>query len=309
MLLLLLLGGCAGQLEPMRADGPGRVELDTVPFFPQRAYQCGPAALATLLSDRGIEVTPDDLVGEVYLPARQGSLQVEMVGAIRRRGLVPYRLSAGLDGLMAELDAGHPVLVLQNLGISILPSWHYAVVVGYDRDADALVLRSGTIERRIERRPIFLRTWRRSDDWAVLALPPGVLPAVSDPASAFLALAEMESVGQEAAAAAGYSAMVARWPQAPDGYFGLGNLALAHGDVRGAETLFGHAVALSAGVHIAARNNLAVALLARGCAQRALAEAEAALALTSDGDPLKAAVSETRDEALDALIEGSGRCD
>ncbi|HHK0959736.1 TPA: hypothetical protein ACQQQD_006485, partial [Pseudomonas aeruginosa] len=47
LLLAALLGGCAQ--PPESAALPARVELRDVPFFPQEAYQCGPAALATML--------------------------------------------------------------------------------------------------------------------------------------------------------------------------------------------------------------------------------------------------------------------
>ena len=69
---------------------------------------------------------PDVELGETpFFP------QVELVAAIRRYGRVPYEIEPSLSSLTAELQAGRPVLVLQNLGIKIAPLWHYAVVVGY----------------------------------------------------------------------------------------------------------------------------------------------------------------------------------
>ena len=92
---LVLLGGCA-QLVPQTvalrtgwpAGVPQSVELAGVPFFPQDDYQCGPAALATVLAHSGVRVTPEALVPQVYLPARHGSLQVEMLAAARRHDRV-----------------------------------------------------------------------------------------------------------------------------------------------------------------------------------------------------------------------------
>jgi hypothetical protein len=53
-LLLICLTGCAGlkKWEMLQKAGelPPRFELKTVPFFPQKAYQCGPASLATALN-------------------------------------------------------------------------------------------------------------------------------------------------------------------------------------------------------------------------------------------------------------------
>ena len=88
LLLAALLGGCAQppRLPPESAALPARVELRDVPFFPQEAYQCGPAALATMLGQRGLALTPGQLKDEVFIPGREGSLQLEMVAAARARG-------------------------------------------------------------------------------------------------------------------------------------------------------------------------------------------------------------------------------
>src|SRR5437588_472596 len=131
-----LLAGCASlwpqtaQLrEGLPAGLPERVELTQVPFFPQSEYQCGPAALATALASFGVKVTPEDLVPQVYLPQRKGSLQIEMMAAARRHGMVSYQLAPRFEDVLRELSAGNPVIVLQNLGFG--GGWHYAVAVGY----------------------------------------------------------------------------------------------------------------------------------------------------------------------------------
>jgi hypothetical protein len=297
LVALCVVAGCAGRLAPFPADAREVAELDAVPFFPQKSHQCGPAALATVLAYEGETVVPDDLVSEVYLPAREGSLQPEIVGAIRRRGRVPWQLTGGLDELVAEIDAGRPVLVLQNLGVSWFPSWHYAVVVGYDSGSDHLVLRSGTRARSVERREIFLRTWNRSMAWGLVVLAPGELPVRADAERYFAALAALESVGQSGTAAAGYAAMVARWPERPEGHFGAGNLALAQGRWTEAEASYRRALDASSGAHVAARNNLAVALLERGCARAAFEEATRAFDGLTPEDPLRAAVEDTLRQA------------
>ncbi len=102
--------------EALPADLPHTVELTQVPFFPQEEYQCGPAALATTLASFGVKVTPEQLVPQVYIPERKGSLQVEMLAAARRHGLVSYQIAPRFEDLLRELAAGHPVIVLQKLG-------------------------------------------------------------------------------------------------------------------------------------------------------------------------------------------------
>ena len=135
--LLLCLSGCASIPEHV-SELPADVslDLDRTPFFPQERYQCGPAALATVLASSGVAVDLGALVDRVYLPGRKGSLQVEMLAASRAAGRVPYVIDGTLLALQDELDAGRPVVVLQNLGVTAIPKWHYAVVVGIG-DADA----------------------------------------------------------------------------------------------------------------------------------------------------------------------------
>lgn len=151
-----LVSGCAGLLPQTAALGKGglppglpeRIELTETPFFPQLEYQCGPAALATVLASAGVKTTPDELVPQVYLPARKGSLQVEMLAAARRHGLVSYQLAPRFEDVLREIAAGTPVVVLQNLGF-FSSGWHYAVAMGYDYGGGRLVLRSGTQERDV----------------------------------------------------------------------------------------------------------------------------------------------------------------
>ena len=82
-------------------------------------------------------VTPDELVSQTYLPGRRGSLQLELIAAARRHQRIPYVLDPDAAALFAELDAGHPVLVLQDLGVGPLHVWHYAVVIGYEAEPAA----------------------------------------------------------------------------------------------------------------------------------------------------------------------------
>lgn len=65
---------------------PERFEIAGVPFFPQEAYQCGPAVLAMTLVWSGVPVTPDKVAPEVFTTALKGSLQSAVIGAARRQG-------------------------------------------------------------------------------------------------------------------------------------------------------------------------------------------------------------------------------
>ena len=291
----LVVAGCAARgpvLAPATAGAaPARVELEATPFFPQERYQCGPAALATVLSAAGAEVTADSLVPEVYVPGRTGSLQVELIAATRRHDRLPYVLPQTLDALLATLDGGSPALVLQKLGAGPFPGWHYAVVVGYDASRDHFVLRSGTEQRKIMSASHFFATWDRAERWALVVLQPGSLPPAADFARYMDAAAGLEAVGRLDAAAEAYEAAARAWPAESLPQLALANLAHARGDLVAAERGFHAAVRLNP-KDAAARNNRAEVLRALGCPTVARREIEVARALAAGG-PLSSTVEAT----------------
>ena len=133
----LLISGCSS--TPMtqavlhdNASLAAQAELKKTPFFPQEKYQCGPAALATVLHSQDNQTHPDELTEKVYIPEKQGSVPIEIIAAARSYDRLVYPLDSSLENLLREVAAGHPVLVMQNLGFSWRPQWHYAVVIGYD---------------------------------------------------------------------------------------------------------------------------------------------------------------------------------
>jgi hypothetical protein len=294
----LALAGCVSNgpvLQPLIAGHyPATVDLDDTPFFPQTRYECGPAALATVLSASGVAVTPDELASEVYIPGRHGSLQPELVASARRHDRLPYVPPPSIESLLTSLSAGVPVLVLQKLGFGPFPGWHYAVVVGYDAAKDRFLLRSGTDRRKLESARYFLATWVRAGSWALLVLEPGVLPPDPDLARYMEAAAGLEAVGRADAAAAAYEVAVRQWPTAALPRFALANLALARGDLAAAEQGFRSAANLDPD-DAAAHNNRAEVLRRMGCSAAARAEIDRARALAGDG-ALAATVEDTARE-------------
>lgn len=293
--LAALLAGCA--LSPPLTQGlpagqPRAVELRDTPFHAQEEFQCGPAALAMALNASGVAVLPSALAPQVYLPERRGSLQAELMGAARRHGRIAYRLPETGDALIAELVEGRPVIVFQNLRLKAWPVWHYAVMIGYDADRNVAILRSGRDERVEMRWQRFARSWHGAGRWAIVTLPPGVIPQQADAARYLEAAAGLEAAGQRDAAGQSYEAAVLRWPQEPHAWLGRGNVAYARGDFFNAASSFAHAVEL-APADPAARNNLAQALLDASCVAQAQYQVERAAALAW-GTPLEKVVEETR---------------
>jgi tetratricopeptide (TPR) repeat protein len=294
----LLLNACAatGVRETVQnKDLPRQHELTKTPFFPQELYHCGPAALATALNAIDINVTPDQLVPEVYIPARQGSLQIEMLAASRRHGALSVKVAPRLDAVLKEVAAGNVVVVMQNLGLSWAPSWHYAVVVGYNLEQEKIWLRSGTFERFEMTLSTFQRTWARSEYWAFVALKPGSLPASDDPDAVAKAIVAFEKNSNKKDAYLSYDAAVKRWPNHLVLLMGLGNSAYALGNYSHATSAFRDATAAHPD-SAAAHNNLANMLMMLGDAKAAKLAAEKALALVGDDQAMRVQIVKTIEE-------------
>ena len=293
-----LLSGCASLFFPQAtslrdakpADLPARVELQEVPFFPQSEYQCGPAALATVLSHARVKVTPDDLVPQVYVPARQGSLQVEMLAAARRHGMVSYQLAPRFEDLLREIAAGTPVIVLQDLGIGPFERWHYAVAMGYDLDENDLVLRSGEKERQVLPTAIHELVWKKSGYWAMVALPPERIAATADESRWLTAVAALERAGNPRAARTAYAKFLERWPDNVNASIGLANTYYTAKELKEAEKVLRRALARQPD-SVVALNNLAQVVSDQGKHSEALPLVERAASL---GGPFASAVHETR---------------
>ncbi len=243
-------------------------------------------------------------MGEVYVDGLRGSLQAELLGATRRHGLIPYVLAPEPEALFAELAAGRPVLVLQNLGLERVPVWHYAVVVGFDRDADRVILRSGTEQRRLERTARFLKSWRRADQWAFVAIEPGVLPATATAALYVRALAGAEPLLPSAGASDAFALALRDAGRTTSSCCSRPRVTSWRQATSRAAAAHYRRLLERAPQHAAARNNLANVLAELGCYAQALTEARAALAAAAPADELYAAIRDTVDSLETAGARG-----
>jgi tetratricopeptide (TPR) repeat protein len=241
-----------------------------------------------VLNTYGVKVTPEELVPEVYLPARQGSLQVEMLAAARRHGLVSYQLAPRAADVLREVAAGNPVIVLQNLGFTG-DSWHYAVVVGYDYGWGKLYLRSGEDEREVMSFFIHEFTWMRGGYWAMVALPPDRIPASADEERWLSAVAAVERIDPRTGRVA-YTTFLRRWPENVNAAVGLANAYHAVGELKQAEAVLRDAARRHPD-SVIVLNNLAQTLSDQGRDAEALPVIDRAVAL---GGPFAASVEDTR---------------
>ncbi len=296
LLMSALLAGCATPqtdrlLAKPPAALPAKVVLLDVPFYPQEAYYCGPASLAMTLNWTGVPISVKELAPRVFTPGRKGTLQTAIVTASRRNGRIAYPIST-LENLLKEVTAGHPVIILQNLGLSWYTRWHFAVVIGYDLPRGEIILHSGLKSRKRLPLDLFERTWARGKYWARVVLPPARLPATATEDRFLRSALGLERARRFADAARAYEAALARWPGSFGAMMGLGNSRYGAGELAGAAKVFRKA-ARARPRSGSAYNNLAHVLAEKGHRREALLAARKAVAI---GGPLKNVFMKTLEE-------------
>jgi len=265
LFFLAALSACATLPQPPAAEA---VQLVNVPTFAQQELQCGPAALASVLSASGVPTTPEALTADLFIPARRGSLQVELVAQARLRERVPLLLAPSERALVAALHEGQPVLVLLNLGVRSVPIWHYATLIGYDPD-QGYTLNTGQAKPQVVARRSFLRQWQGAERWGLTLHKPSEPPRDAEPAQWIAAAAPMLRTHPWPAEQA-YRAATRRWPDAALAWAALGEARFAAGDWPEAVTSLRKAAMLAPG-DAAIANNLASVELVRGCVNAARA--------------------------------------
>lgn len=243
---LAWLAGCAVPFDPdqrLTVDVPTRAQVAGVPLIQQADFYCGPASIAMVMQWAGSDVTQDDIAALAFNPGAEGTYLADMIGSSRRLGQLAVEIS-GFDQLIAEVAAGHPVIVFQNLGLGVLPVWHYGVVTAYDFEADLIYLNSGQRDQMVMPFAVFERTWRRGEFWGLIVLPPDQLPVSASESDLLKAGAALERVEAFEAAETLYETGAARWPTNWLWQFGLANARFGKGDLRGAQRALRRARAL-----------------------------------------------------------------
>ncbi|WP_236194407.1 peptidase C39 family protein [Pseudomonas glycinae] len=202
------LVGCAGSVAPEVKRLPERVELSGT-FYRGEANQSGPQVLASLLSQQGIVITPGLLEKPLHLPGAEDKLQQNLQNLAREYGMVVYPLDTNLPALLTQVAAGYPVMVRFSEGAAFWAEPRYAILSGYDRLKQKVLLRAGMNRRELMSFSSFESALEKSGGWAVLIQKPTQIPAAVDQQRWLKAADALAQAGQEREAAQARKALAA----------------------------------------------------------------------------------------------------
>lgn len=260
--------GCVPK-DPFPPEQHYATSAITVPFIPPRSELCGSTSIEMVSSywqsttSYRPKLSISELDAHTLIPAKGGTLQIEMATAARANGLIAYPMEPTFEVLFSELSARHPVIVLVNRSFSWHPLWHYAPVIGYDEEKRSILVHFSDQPNEAVSLATFAALWKRSENWGIVLLPPGELPA-SVPSKVFLrSVYEFEKTGDGEGAIKAYRSALTRWPEDTDILFALANAEYNAFHLSEAEDNYRKLLALNPS-HPLALNNLSILLCRSG---------------------------------------------
>ncbi len=145
-------------------------QIKGVPFFPQKAFQCGPAALTGVLNFYGENLTPEKIKDAVFRKSLRATTTLDMLLFPRQIGFSSRYYKGSPQDLKKSVDNAIPVIVMVDYGLGPVSRNHFMVVVGYT--SDAVILNSDTRESIRLPWEKFLNQWEKTNYWTLRIDPP-----------------------------------------------------------------------------------------------------------------------------------------
>jgi predicted double-glycine peptidase len=146
-----------------------------VPFFQQEEYQCGPAALATVINfwyvkgNTGRRLSLEEAVARTYSPSARGVLGIDLEMHAKKLGFEAAGKAAGIDDLRRAILDGMPVIILVDYGFSIYQRNHFMVVTGFG--PDFVIVNSGRRENEVVLNEDLGKIWKKTGYWSLIIKP------------------------------------------------------------------------------------------------------------------------------------------
>ncbi len=170
-LLAALAAGCsAKRFDEIR---PGIEErghyIGGVPFVRQEDRDCGPAALAGVLSFWKHPIDLAEITSQVYLPKLGGTLPMDMERFVQQAGLQTSTAAGTIDSLRSVVRSGRPVICMLDTGFGLYRQPHYITVIGFDDGNRLFIFHDGVHPNVTMSYEDFEKVWSRAGHWMLVA--------------------------------------------------------------------------------------------------------------------------------------------
>jgi ABC-type bacteriocin/lantibiotic exporter with double-glycine peptidase domain len=171
--LILALSGCGTtSFETIRSGLEARGHyIEGVPFVKQTEYDCGPAALASVLSFRGKAADLERITASVYLPRLRGTLPMDLERYAKDEGFKTSSSSGTVAALKTAIAKNVPVICLLDLGFGFYRQPHFVTVIGFDDGNGLFIMHDGGTPNKTMLYEDFEKKWARAGNWMIVITP------------------------------------------------------------------------------------------------------------------------------------------
>lgn len=153
------------------AKAPASALLQSFPTVKQMPNYCGPAALSSVMQFWGEDTDQKKVAKSVYDWRIQATNGADMLLYARDKGYSAYSWNSSLSDLKKKLDAGLPVIVLQDISLYD-KSGHFRVAIGYDDAKQVIrVMDPYEVEKDAIPYSTFNKLWDSHGNWGLIVIP------------------------------------------------------------------------------------------------------------------------------------------
>jgi tetratricopeptide (TPR) repeat protein len=223
------LTGCATSFTH-RIDPPSVHEtadsfyIESAPPVAQKDYQCGPAALESVIRHWGQEADAEAIGKALHAPGSKGVFNFSLVQHARSAGFwSEVHEERAIEGLRAWLRRGIPPIAMLDTGTLWARSYHFVVLKGFDHRQRIFYANTGEAETQAIDEGEFERRWKKAGYWTLIIAPAEKVDWELDPARSVELAVLLEKNGKPEMAEKWLVGALAQDPQNATARFDLAN--------------------------------------------------------------------------------------
>ncbi|OPY78939.1 MAG: hypothetical protein A4E65_02084 [Syntrophorhabdus sp. PtaU1.Bin153] len=170
--LLIGVCGCAHRSGLITS---GARHIENVPYFAQEDFQCGPAALATVvnywyLRERsGKQLPIETIIADIYSSSARGVLGMDLGLYAQKLGFDVAGRAGSVEDIKRNIDIGVPVIILVDYGMLAYQQNHFMIAKGYT--IDGVIVNSGRTENQVISAKDLNKIWKKTGFWSLIIRP------------------------------------------------------------------------------------------------------------------------------------------